>query len=115
MDDRLVRLGEDFLHAANEALIALQQVGIDRPASRMDWALSSMPRSGPLGEAGSYRRHGYGCHARMGGVEVDVDFDDHGGIEMPDAWRLIRFWKKSGDSYGFRSEQELRHALTAAP
>lgn len=80
----------------------------------MDWALSPMPRSGPLGVSGSYRRHGYGCHARMERVEVDFDFDDRGGIETPDAWRLIRFWEKSGDSYGFSSGQELRRTLTAA-
>ena len=50
----------------------------------MDWALSSMPRSGLLGEAGSYRSHGYGCHVRMERVEVDFDFDDRGGIETPE-------------------------------
>lgn len=47
-------------------------------------------------------------------VEVDFDFDDRGGIETPDAWRLIRFWEKSSDSYGFSSGQELRRTLTAA-
>lgn len=114
MDRRLRVLIGEYQAAVERALELLEESGLLRPRSALEWAMSGYPGVGVLRNGTRYRKHGYGCEVDLPTGPVDFDFGPNGETSGFDAWRLVAFAGAHLASYGFESPQELESVLEAA-
>ena len=113
MDKRLAKLIDDYLESVSLAVGILEQSGICRPSSNIEWACNGIPQTGVLLGAVKYRKHGFGCAVHLTSGVVDFDFGHKGEINGFDTWRLFCFAEDRPDQYGFKSETELENCFKA--
>ena len=114
MDPRLARLIADYQERVSDAVTMLEDAGIPRPASHLEWAAMDVPQTGSLPGGFSYFKHGIGCAVDGPPWGVDFDFREDGQIDGFNADRLHRFARRRLVDYGFGSAEEIESAVQDA-
>ena len=114
MSERLRFLIDEFLTTVAQAIALMEQSGIERPPTRIEWALRGIPYKGVLQGGYPYRRHGVGCFVRLEATEVDFDFGERGEINGFDAWRLRGFARDQLTRFRYQSEAEIEEDFLRA-
>jgi len=114
MSERLRFLIEEFLETVAQAVALMEQSGIERPPTRIEWALRGIPYKGVLQGGYTYKKHGYGCFVRLETAEIDFDFGERGEINGFDAWRLRCFAQDRLARFRYQSEAEIEEDFLRA-
>jgi hypothetical protein len=114
MDRRLSKLIDDYQRRVAEAITLLEQAGIRRPVTNIEWEAMDVPGGGSLANGFTYFKHGFGCAVGGPTWGVDFDFGDEGQIDGVDAGRLYFFARKRLPDYGFDSEEDIWLAVKEA-
>lgn len=114
MDTHLNLLIQDYVRAVDSAVALMQEGGIPRPSSNVEWAKREIPQKGVLPGGVPYFKHGFGCFVELPGRPVDFDFGFEGQTNGFDLGRLQRFAGDRLHSYGFDSEDEFKNIFKQA-
>lgn len=114
MNEKLVRLIDDFQGNVLNALKLMQRSGIRMPLSRNDWIESNIPITGELDGGAKYYKHGAGCLVSLNANKVDFDFGEEGEIGGFNLWWLAKFAGENLTSYGFKNAGDLNECWNKA-
>ena len=114
MDQRLVRLIDDYLARTQEGTRRLQQSGFPLPESQDAWTEIDIPMCGSLINRTSYYKHSYGITIKWDDTKVEFYFGPSGETDCFDLLFMIRSFGDSLETYGFTSKDEIRLLFWAA-
>ena len=114
MDARLLHLINDYQAAVRSAVSLMEQSGMARPVSALDWAVSSYKHIKELVGGIPFFKHGYGIAVHLREGCVDFDFGAEGQIDGFNSARLSHFAKGRLSKYGFTSKKEMEIVFLGA-
>lgn len=111
MNKAFAQLISDYQVAVGKAILQISDSGIELPATLIEWLELRIPARGKLHSGAEYYKHGIGCAVYLPEGEVDFDFDQDGGIDGFDDWRLWKFCQSRPKAHAFGSLEEISNQV----